>query len=76
MFHITYPRVLGVWFPLGRVNLGHACVWYVFGGRIGPGNLVLRLAGAFVVVRGFVIVLVSMVGWWGILYDLLDFPLF
>ncbi len=38
---------VGVWSPLGRVYLGHAYVWYVFGDRLGPGNPILGLAGGF-----------------------------
>jgi hypothetical protein len=38
---------VGVWFPLGRVYVGHSCFWYVLGDRIGVGNHVSGLARGF-----------------------------
>ena len=35
---------VGVWFPLGRVYLGHSCFWCVLGDRPGLGNPVIELA--------------------------------
>ena len=38
---------MGVWFPLGRVYLGHSCFWCVFGDRLGLGNPMIGLARGF-----------------------------